>query len=57
LKGLPVTNEAINSVTAKSQEDYYNKVRVSEEGWASTNEGQIEFQKIVNEGGRLQELS
>jgi hypothetical protein len=29
LKGLPVTNEAINSVTAK-QEDYYNKVRVSE---------------------------
>jgi hypothetical protein len=24
-------------------------------GWASTNEGQIEFQKIVNEGGRLQE--
>jgi hypothetical protein len=44
-------------VTAKSQEDYYNKVRVSEEGWASTNEGQIEFQKIVNEGGRLQELS
>jgi hypothetical protein len=39
-------------VTAKSQEDYYNKVRVSEEGWASTNEGQIEFQKIVNEGGK-----
>jgi hypothetical protein len=53
--GLPVTNDAINSITAKSQEDYYNKVRSSEEGWASTNEGQIEFQKIVNEGGRLKE--
>jgi hypothetical protein len=39
--GLPVTNDAINSITAKSQEDYYNKVRSSEEGWASTNEGQI----------------
>jgi hypothetical protein len=52
--GLPV-NDAINSITAKSQEDYYNKVRSSEEGWASTNEGQIEFQKIVNEGGRLKE--
>jgi hypothetical protein len=24
--GLPVTNDAINSITAKSQEDYYNKV-------------------------------
>jgi hypothetical protein len=30
--GLPVTNDAINSITAKSQEDYYNKVRSSEEG-------------------------
>jgi hypothetical protein len=39
----------------QSQEDYYNKVRSGEEGWASTTEGQIEFQKIVNEGKRLQE--
>jgi hypothetical protein len=53
--GLPVTNDAINDVTSKSQEDYYNKVRSGEEGWASTTEGQIEFQKIVNEGKRLQE--
>jgi hypothetical protein len=45
--GLPVTNDAINSITAKSQEDYYNKVRSSEEGWASTNEGQIEFQRLL----------
>jgi hypothetical protein len=37
-------------MSSKSQEDYYNKVRSGEEGWASTTEGQIEFQKIVNEG-------
>jgi hypothetical protein len=44
-----------NDHASKSQEDYYNKVRSGEEGWASTTEGQIEFQKIVNEGKRLQE--
>jgi hypothetical protein len=53
LKAGYLTNDAINA--SKSQEDYYNKVRSGEEGWASTNEGQIEFQKIVNEGGRLKE--
>lgn len=53
--GLPVTNDAINEVTAKAQEAFYNKVRSNEEGWASSTEGQIEFQKITNEGKRLEE--
>jgi hypothetical protein len=55
--GLPVTNDAINSITAKSQEDYYNKVRSSEEGWASTNEGQIEFQRLLMKAEDLRKSS
>ena len=53
--GLPVTNAFINSKTAKSQEDFYNKVRSNEEGWASTVDGQIAFKKVVNEGAALEE--
>lgn len=53
--GLPVTNAYINSKTAESQEEFYNKVRTSEEGWASSVEGQIAFKKVVNEGAALEE--
>jgi hypothetical protein len=57
LKAGYVTNDAINSITAKSQEDYYNKVRSSEEGWASTNEGQIEFQRLLMKAEDLRKSS
>jgi len=53
--GLPVTNAYINAKTAKSQEEFYNKVRTNEEGWASTVEGQIAFKKVQNEGSALEE--
>jgi hypothetical protein len=53
--GLPVTNAYINAKTAESQQEFYNKVRTSEEGWASSVEGQIAFKKVVNEGAALSE--
>lgn len=52
--GLSVTNDAINAEFSKLQEGYYNKIRLNEPGWVASREGQIEHQKIINEGKRLE---
>jgi hypothetical protein len=45
--GLPVTNDAINSITAKSQEDYYNKVRSSEEDGQVPMKDRLSFKRLL----------
>lgn len=53
--GLQVTNEAFNAITQKSQEAYYDKVTEGGPEWAASAEGQIAFQRLLNESSRLEE--
>jgi hypothetical protein len=55
--GLPVTNDAINSITAKSQEDYYNKVRSSEEGWQVPMKDRLSFKRLLMKAEDLRKSS
>lgn len=55
--GLTVTNEAYNALTQKTQEAYYAKVSEGGVEWATSAEGQIAYQRIVNESNRLEELA
>jgi hypothetical protein len=54
--GLPVTNDAINSITAKSQEDYYNKVRSSEEGGVPMKD-RLSFKRLLMKAEDLRKSS
>lgn len=54
--GLLVTNNAFNARIQKLEKEYYDKVLADPE-WAGNAEGQIAFQRIVNETKRLEGIA
>lgn len=54
--GLRVTNENFNARVQKDQEEYYNQITSGALDPGSA-QGQIAFQRLVNEHGRLEEIA
>jgi cytochrome oxidase assembly protein ShyY1 len=47
LEYTPVTNDAINSITAKSQEDYYNKARSIKKDGQAPMKDRLSFKRLL----------